>query len=144
MHGGNLHLFREDMVFTDHACHRWTTSPRDGYKSFSDYFRQFYGTTGAYKCLANGRIWPATASTVRLSDVFAVLKSKDEAIYQANKWRWEGKDFKFLSGEPTAPNRVAFNSFRRSGNSFLRRFIEQVSGVVTGLPWVSTPEPFSK
>lgn len=47
---------------------------------------------------------------------------------------------KMVSGEPKfldaqvsmIGNRVAFASFPRSGNSFLRKMIEQITGVFTG------------
>ena len=42
-------------------------------------------------------------------------------------------DLRFLDGTvDMTGNRVAFQSFVRSGNTFLRRFIEQITGVYTG------------
>ena len=52
-------------------------------------------------------------------------------VYNEHRWLWEGK-FNFLSGTPIPGNRVAFNSFRRAGNSFMRKFIQQISGIETG------------
>ena len=40
--------------------------------------------------------------------------------------------FRFLDGEPNPSNKVAFMSFPRSGNTFLRRYMELCTGVVTG------------
>jgi len=117
-------IYREDILFSDQGCYRFTTKPREGFCNFSDYFRQRYGATGAYKTISDGRIWPARAKTVNLNDLLTMLKSKDEIVFQANAWLWEGNDFKFLDGQPIEPNHIAFNSFPRSGNSFLRRFIE--------------------
>ena len=41
---------------------------------------------------------------------------------------------KFLDGKVTMQpkNRVIYTSVPRSGNSFLRKYFEQISGVVTG------------
>ena len=54
-----------------------------------------------------------------------MLKSKDEVLFEAAKWQYDG-DFRFLDGAPIEKhkNRIAFNTYPRSGNSFLRRFLE--------------------
>jgi hypothetical protein len=70
-----------------------------------------------------------------LNDLLTMLKSKDENVFKASGWLWEGTDFKFLDGQPIEPNHINFSSFPRSGNSFLRRFIEQISGLSTGSAW---------
>ena len=41
-------------------------------------------------------------------------------------------EHRFLHGDPINWNKVAFTSYPRSGNSFLRKIIENVTGVVTG------------
>ena len=41
-------------------------------------------------------------------------------------------EHRFLHGDPIKKNKVAFVSFPRSGTSFLRKVIENVSGAVTG------------
>ena len=43
------------------------------------------------------------------------------------------ENFRFLDGSvDMTGNRVALQSFCRSGNTFLRRFVEQITGVYTG------------
>ena len=43
------------------------------------------------------------------------------------------EDLRFLDGSvDMTGNRVALQSFCRSGNTFLRRFVEQITGVYTG------------
>lgn len=44
---------------------------------------------------------------------------------------FDGK-FRFLDGQPNKSNKVAFCSFPRSGNTFLRKYIELLTGVITG------------
>ena len=73
---------------------------------------------------------PTTARRVNLKQLMAMMKSKDEALFEENKWIWD-KEFRFLDGEQI-DRRVGFTSFLRSGNSFLRRYIEQISGITTG------------
>lgn len=39
---------------------------------------------------------------------------------------------KFLDGKKNTGNKLAFISFPRSGNSFLRKYLESLTGVITG------------
>lgn len=128
-------LLREEVVFTNSGCYQWTTNKNaDGFFSFTDAFTKQFGSDGDYKCLPTGHIAPNTRRTVELEFVLNFLKSQtDESEYEANRWLWEdGKKFHFLSGSSISGNRVAFNSFRRCGNSFMRKFISQISGLETG------------
>lgn len=59
-----------------------------------------------------------------------MLKSKEEKSYEDNKWMFDG-EYRFLDGEKF-DQKIAFNTFPRSGNSKLRRWIEQITGVTTG------------
>ena len=61
----------------------------------------------------------------------SILVSKDEQAFEENKWIWDG-EFRFLDGESIEGNAVGISSFPRSGNSFLRRFVEQITGIATG------------
>lgn len=40
--------------------------------------------------------------------------------------------FRYLDGQPNKSNKVAFCSFPRSGNTFLRKYLELLTGIVTG------------
>ena len=60
-----------------------------------------------------------------------MLKSKDESLYAQSKWMFDG-NFRFLDGESIENNKIGFTNFPRSGNSFLRRLFEQITGIVTG------------
>lgn len=44
---------------------------------------------------------------------------------------WDG-EFRFLDGAPLTNKKIGFTSYPRSGNSFLRRYVEQVTGITTG------------
>ena len=56
-------------------------------------------------------------------------------LVNENAWLWDGT-FHFLDKKESLHhdhrNHVGFTSFARSGNAFLRRYIEQITGVVTG------------
>lgn len=68
---------------------------------------------------------------VNLDELVAVLRSKDENIWNKNKWIFEN-EFKFLDGKPNKSNKVAFASFPRAGNTFLRKCCELLTGIITG------------
>lgn len=65
---------------------------------------------------------------VNLDDLVAMLKSKDEGLYIKNKWIFEN-EFKFLDGKPIKSNKIAFASFPRAGNTFLRKCCELLTGI---------------
>lgn len=71
-----------------------------------------------------------TAKTINFDNLMTMLKSKDEKLFEDNKWMFDG-DFKFLDGKPLK-SKIAFNTYPRSGNSFLRKFMEQMTGISTG------------
>ena len=52
-----------------------------------------------------------------------VLKIKDESLWEQSQWMFDG-EFRFLDGESLGFNKIAFNTYPRSGNSFLRRLVE--------------------
>lgn len=60
-----------------------------------------------------------------------MLRSKDEGLFNESRWTFDG-DFRFLDGADIGSNHVGFTSFPRSGNSFMRRVLEQISGITTG------------
>ena len=105
---------------------------QEGYLSYSELFMKHYGP--AYGCNSAGKIYPKTAHTVNFGLLMQVLKSKNENLFMENSFIWDG-EFKFLDASHRLleeGNHVAFTSFPRSGNSFLRKFVEQVSGITTG------------
>lgn len=63
-----------------------------------------------------------------------LLLSKDLSRQAELSWVDEnGGTFRFLDKKTSLHGfRTVFDSFPRSGNSFLRRFIEQISGIHTG------------
>ncbi len=74
---------------------------------------------------------PTTARRVNYKQLKDILTSPDESLFTDNNWIWDG-EFRFLDGESLEGNRVGFSSIPRSGNSFLRRYTEQILGITTG------------
>lgn len=60
-----------------------------------------------------------------------ILLSKD--LSRQQELAWIGKESRFLDGTvDMAGNNVGFCSYPRSGNTVIKKFIEQITGVVTG------------
>jgi hypothetical protein len=57
--------------------------------------------------------------------------SKDEELLKSNDWIFNDKLKYFLDGQPF-DNRLVFASSPRTGNSFLRKYLENTLGVYTG------------
>ena len=71
--------------------------------------------------------------------------SKDIKIYQAYKDKYlDDKVLRFLDGQPIDGDRTCYLSYMRSGNTFLRKYLELITGVTTGseMP-VSAPTPLN-
>ena len=121
------------MIFCDKNFLQWTIRKREGFLSFSDFFRKHYGDK--YGCNNLGQVYPTKAKVIKFSHLTSIMKSKDEALYRDFKWMWDG-EFRFLDKTESMSsdhgNHVCFTSFCRSGNSFLRRYVEQISGITTG------------
>lgn len=70
------------------------------------------------------------ARSINFKKQIAMLISTDASKYE--DWTFFGQ-LRFLDGEPgVQDHKVGFCSFPRSGNSFLRRLIENCTGIVTG------------
>lgn len=68
---------------------------------------------------------------INLKELVALFKSKDEQLWQEHAWQFDG-EFRYLDGESNPSNKVAFCSWPRSGNSFLRKYLELLTGIATG------------
>lgn len=131
-----LSMLREDIIYADSVAYRWSVRKQDGFFNFTELFQRNYGTDGSYGCLPDGRIVAQKARTIKYSELVAILLSKDESVFQRNQWIWDGS-FRFFDksekiGAGGHNNHIQFTSFPRSGNSFLRRLVEQLTGITTG------------
>lgn len=106
----------------------FTLTKKEGFLTYSEKFRKLYGTE--YAVGSDGSLIALTAKKVNFKTLHETLLSKDESKLEANKWMFDG-EFRFCDGEKL-PSKIGFLSFPRSGNSFLRRFLEQMTGIATG------------
>ena len=108
------------MIYANDVASNFSVTRHEGFLTYSERFRKLYGD--GYASARDGSIVVKTAKTINLEKLNQMLKSKDENLYTEQKWIWDG-DFKFLDGEKVE-SKIAFNTFPRSGNSFLRRLLE--------------------
>ena len=123
-------LQREDVIFADSTCFRYTRQKKEGYFSYTEIFnKKFPG----YALDKKQRVIADTAKTVNFEQLLTCLKSSDSKLLDELRWAFDG-EFRFLDGRSIEDQkmRIAFNTYPRSGNSFLRRLLEQVTGITTG------------
>ena len=71
----------------------------------------------------------------------ALLGTVEDGQRYAAKFMDDGK-LRFLDGESIAGDRVCYQTFPRSGNTFLRKYMELITNVPTGTEQDnSTPMP---
>ena len=97
--------------------------------SYSEIFNKKFGG-GQYGCLKSGQIVVKRAKTVNLTYLLNILRSKDQSVMDSQEWMFDG-EIRFLQGDPIKQNKIAFVSYPRTGNSFIRKLIENVTGTVT-------------
>lgn len=108
------------MIFANDVASNFSVTRHEGFLTYSERFRKLFGE--GYASARDGSIVVSSAKTINLRKLNEMLKSKDKGLFADSKWIWDG-DFKFLDGEKVS-SKIAFNTFPRSGNSFLRRLLE--------------------
>lgn len=123
-------LMREHMLFCDKVGYTFTTQRREGYFLFTEIFDQMYP---GYTMGVNQEVVPAPGTkTVNFNLLWDVLRSKDGSLLEKHADLFDGS-FRFLDNTvPITNQKVAFCTYPRSGNSYLRRVFEQCTGISTG------------
>lgn len=128
-------LYREDTFYADPVFHKYSLTGPDGSETkrlFERFSERFLRIFAGYQLDNKMRVVPKPETTVlNLKSVIDLLKSRNERLWQRSRWIFDG-NFRFLDGESNKNNKVAFCSFPRSGNTFLRKYLELLTGVATG------------
>ena len=131
-------LWANDEILCDKELNRMSVNPflqktpdnESEYELFSDRFERMY----AHKFVLNERLafrpGPDTP-VLNFKYVKELLLSTDLSRNAELDWIKDGS-FRFLDAEDMTGNQVAFSSYPRTGNSFMRRFLEQITGIYTG------------
>ena len=91
-------IMREDILFVDKISYRYSVRKSEGFFSFSELLVKHYGSAELYGTRRNGTLFARQARTVNYSELVSVLTSKDAALFEENKWIWDG-NFRFLDNK---------------------------------------------
>ena len=115
------------MLFTNEIASQYSTRRHPGFYSYSEIFRKLYP---GYICDSKQCVRAENAKTLNFKKQIDMLKSTDASKFE--EWTFFGSH-RFLDGSSgVSDHKVGFCSFPRSGSSFLRRMIENCTGIVTG------------
>jgi hypothetical protein len=133
-----VELFREDWVLSDKEMHKFSVNKKmqntelnpTGFMLFSDRVAMMYPGYLVDMRLAI-RAGPDTP-TLNFNYMKELYLSKD--LSRNNEFNWmELENNRFLDGKvDMSEYSVTFSSYPRSGNTFLRRYIESITGVTSG------------
>ena len=85
-----------------------------------------------YRLNSKMRIEPLKDTPViDLEHLLNVFKSKDENEWKKMKWAFDGT-LRFLNGKKIESNKIALGSFPRSGNTFMRKYFDLLTGIHSG------------
>ena len=129
-------LVRNDEVLTDDLMNRYTLDQKHqadsqtNYEYLSDRMdMKFPGYEMDDRCFI---VPKKDTPTVKFSWLKDLLLSKDLSREKELDWI-DSEGYRFLDkSEDMLGNMVAFQSFPRTGNTFLRRYLENITGVFTG------------
>ena len=133
-----MELFRDDKVLATKDMHKFSVNPAmqhtDSNKTdcmlFSDRVALMYPgyLIDERLCIRAG----PTSQTLNFDNLRELFLSKDLSRCAEFKWI-EQESNRFLDGKvDMLPHSVAFSSYPRAGNSFLRRYIESITGITSG------------
>ena len=109
----------------------------DQFKTYTERFNDNYKKYGyVTDDMMLIRAGPET-KVVDFGQLWEVLRSDDPALLESSSWMFDRDDAKFLDmkSERTVDSmgqKICFASFPRCGNSFLRKYLQMITGIATG------------
>ena len=80
----------------------------------------------------HGHIINMTDTTVNMDELLGLLRSKDIENYEKEKEKFFGFTSRYTTQDAKEQMSVAFCTYPRSGNSMMRKYFENITGIVTG------------
>ena len=136
-------MARDDIFYVDIAFDQYSTKPGDRFKKASEHFRSNQKFVGL-KIDQQGYIVDDTRGKQNFAELKAALLGpvKEGKVYAAK--HLDDGLLRFLDGQLIAGDRVCYQTFARSGNTFLRNYLELITNVPTGSEMdLSTPMPLT-
>ena len=122
-------LARGDEFLTDQYSNFYSLEPHEGFLCYSDRFEKVFSPD--YTLSEDLALIPKSHRLINFNWLKDLLLSKDlTRLHELTKL---GEDPMFLDQSVSLKGQnICFASFPRTGNTFLRTFIEQCTGVYTG------------
>eukprot|EP00355_Strombidium_rassoulzadegani_P008772 CAMPEP_0168619674 /NCGR_PEP_ID=MMETSP0449_2-20121227/6729_1 /TAXON_ID=1082188 /ORGANISM="Strombidium rassoulzadegani, Strain ras09" /LENGTH=471 /DNA_ID=CAMNT_0008660627 /DNA_START=111 /DNA_END=1526 /DNA_ORIENTATION=- len=126
-------MVREDIFYSDvhqdqFATKRWNKK----FDKISNRFKNdplYHGL----KLNPNTSLGSDTREQIDFQELSDMFKSTDVELYEAYKAKYfDDKVLRFLNQKPIQGERVSYLTYTRSGNTFLRKYMELITGVITG------------
>lgn len=126
-------MLREHLLLTDTVAYHYTAKVDQKIEGFFTYTQLIDKKFPGYTCGANQEMVPMEGTrTVNFKDFWEMMRSSDPADLEKLRWMFDG-EYRFLDSKgPVAPQKIGYCTFPRSGNSFLRRILEGVTGIASG------------
>ena len=136
-------MARDDIFYTDSAFNRYATKPTEGLKKVSEHWKEDPRFEGL-KVDESGYIVSDTRTKQNFKTLkAALLGNVDDGNAYAAKYL-DDQLLRFLDGESIAGDRVCYLTFARSGNTFLRKYMENITNIPTGSEMdLSIPMPLT-
>lgn len=124
-----------DLYITDDCAYASLQKYNEKFETFQERLdRVFPAQSGLVMDMKTKKIMPASKeNTIDFCALWEILTSKDESLLE--KHDWNNIRFLDVDAEKTVlntGNMVSFSTYPRSGNSFLRKHLQNITSVATG------------
>lgn len=125
-------LFRNnDGCYSTKELVKFSLIKKGEYLSFNEIKERAFPAAEGYEFDEEGRIVPGKdMNCLNYKEISRILISNDPSELEKNSWMFKGAS-KFLDGEEFN-NTVTMATYPRSGNTMVRRMIEEITGIATG------------
>lgn len=131
-------IYFKDKIFMDETVFYMSTYRfNDEFKTYSERFEMRNGKHGyVLDDLKLVRAGPET-KTIDFGELWDVLRSKDHSLLDSASWMFDKDCEKYLDMKSERSvdkmgQKISYSTFPRCGNSFLRKYLQLVTGIATG------------
>ena len=123
-------MARQDYMYCDNEFTRFSRVRLEGYLTFSENLAKRY--PGYMLDQKTHLIVPTTDHRVNVDELFALFRSKDVERYEREKDKFFGPSGRYTTENAQEQMSIMFTTFPRSGNSMMRKYFENITGLATG------------
>lgn len=132
-------MIKQSYLYLDDSCAKVSNRRIDpSYRTFAENLAEKYP---GYAINEHSLIVNKSDLTINLDQLVSLLKSKDLNAYHQHKDQFFGPQSRFLSGSGPEQMSIIYATYPRSGNSLMRKYFENITGVATGSDMVMKHSP---